>query len=55
MKESQNKPTICYYCLPLFPVYDALNDGRVKLLPAGKICSFCTYLEEHRSPFQSEI
>lgn len=48
------KLTICFWCLSLFPVYDAINEGRVKLLPAGETCSFCAYLEEHRSPYKSK-
>lgn len=46
---------ICFYCLDLFPVYDAINEGKIKLVPAGETCSFCAYLEEHRSPFVSEL
>lgn len=48
------KETICFNCLDLFPAYEAINASRVKLVPAKEMCSFCAYLEEHRSPFKSE-
>lgn len=54
MGKNQNEMTICYHCLELFPAYEDINSRKVQLLPAGKMCSFCAYLEEHRSPFRSE-
>ena len=55
MVESGDKLTICFYCLSLFPAYAAINEGKLKLVPAGETCPFCAYLEEHRSPFKSEV
>ena len=50
-----NSTTICFHCLSLFPVEEAINRGVVKLIPAGKSCHYCEYLDEHRSPFRNEI
>lgn len=47
--------TICFNCLSLFPpAHEAINEKRLKLVPAHEGCPFCAYLEEHRSPYRHE-
>ena len=55
MLKEKEQIEICFHCLSLFPAYDAINERKIKLVPAGEDCLLCAYLEEHRSPFRNEI